>query len=290
MRKTIERPKTDKVLKEKQFDNNTAKVQLPEYNALRDSNLRQYFESPNTIKYLHRIGFVDHSGHIVDLDKNKAKVAIIEQEFKYAEKAESLRLREEEAARRMVQMRRHHALKEAQKHEKVRRLKEENRIRQELIRANKTNKAMIELEASLRKERTSSRRSAKTAMTMMSGLGLGATSASGALSGDEHGGAPEDDFEEFEDEEELIGPSEPAFDRPTSDGSQTRKELAKNVPSGVTLMRDAERGTFEDEGEEIADINKTQDFDSQQRFNREQASLRNDSGRGDTVFLTQAED
>lgn len=42
------------------------------------------------------------------------------QEFKYAEKAESLRLREEEAARRMVQMRRHHALKEAQKHEKVR--------------------------------------------------------------------------------------------------------------------------------------------------------------------------
>ena len=30
-----------RVLKEKQFDNNTAKVQLPEYNALRDSNLRQ---------------------------------------------------------------------------------------------------------------------------------------------------------------------------------------------------------------------------------------------------------
>ena len=34
-------------------------------------------------------------------------------------------------------------------------------------------------------------------------------------------------------------------------------------------MRDAERGTFEDEGEEIADINKTQDFDSQQRSSHE---------------------
>jgi hypothetical protein len=265
------RSKSERVTKEKGFDTNTANASLPEYNALRDSNLRQHFESPNVIKYLHRIGFVDHTGHIVDIDKHKSKVAIIEQEFKYAEKAEALRLREEEAARRMVQMRRHHALKEAQKHEKVRRLKEENKIRQELIKANKTNKAVIELEGSLRREWGASRDHSKTRRRGVI-----------SVQKTDEFAPPDDEFEDFEEEHELFDQSEPPFDRPKADSTKTHKEVAENVPSGAALMKDAERGAFDDEWEDLTDVDKTAEFDREQRFNREQGSLRKDN-----VFLTQ---
>ena len=42
---------------------------------------------------------IDKSGRIIDLEANKAKLSIIEQEFKTAEKEELLRLEEEEEMR-----------------------------------------------------------------------------------------------------------------------------------------------------------------------------------------------
>ena len=42
---------------------------------------------------------IDKGGRIINLEANKAKLSIIEQEFKAAEKEESLRLKEEEEMR-----------------------------------------------------------------------------------------------------------------------------------------------------------------------------------------------
>ena len=42
---------------------------------------------------------IDRAGRVIDYEKNKARLAIIEQEFKQAEKAEALRKKEEEDLR-----------------------------------------------------------------------------------------------------------------------------------------------------------------------------------------------
>lgn len=107
------------------FDTNTANDKLPKYNALFDSNLRHFFENRNVQTHLYKTGLVsvrwavgwtfgcacsscdvsccvwqiDRGGRIIDLDRNKAKLAIIEQEFTNAQKEEEARLREEEEMR-----------------------------------------------------------------------------------------------------------------------------------------------------------------------------------------------
>mmetsp|Transcript_24403 Transcript_24403/g.79711 ORF Transcript_24403/g.79711 Transcript_24403/m.79711 type:complete len:159 (-) Transcript_24403:635-1111(-) len=81
------------------------------------------------------MGWVDKEGKIVDLDKFRGKLNIIEQEFKYAEKTEFWRLKEEEEMRRTHQARRERALEEAKKLERANRIREENRIRRGIISA-----------------------------------------------------------------------------------------------------------------------------------------------------------
>lgn len=44
---------------------------------------------------LYRTGQIDANGRVIDLDKNKSKLAILEREFKEAEKTEEKRQREE---------------------------------------------------------------------------------------------------------------------------------------------------------------------------------------------------
>ena len=119
------------------FSLSSAPAPLPTYDALRDANLRQHFESRGVQRFLQAKGWVDKTGRIIDLDKYRSKLNIIEQEFKYAEKTEQWRLKEEEEMRRTIQLKRERALQEAKRQERARKIKEENRIRKGIILAAK---------------------------------------------------------------------------------------------------------------------------------------------------------
>eukprot|EP00939_MAST-03C_sp_MAST-3C-sp1_P004151 g4151.t1 len=110
-----------------------ANAKLPNYNALFDGNLRHHFENKHRQKMLHKMGMIDPSGRVIDLEKNRAKLAIVEQEFKQAEKAEYMRKKEEQEMRRRVQKKRYEALEKARLAEKLRKMKEDRRIRREIL-------------------------------------------------------------------------------------------------------------------------------------------------------------
>ena len=74
-------------------------VKLREYNALHDPNMRHFFESRHNQYLLYRTGQIDSNGRVIDLDRNKSKLAILEREFKEAEKIEEKRQREEQEMR-----------------------------------------------------------------------------------------------------------------------------------------------------------------------------------------------
>ena len=61
---------------------------IPDYNSLYDQNLRHYFDNRRTQQFLYKCGLIDREGRVVDQEKNKSKLFIIEQEFKHAEKEE----------------------------------------------------------------------------------------------------------------------------------------------------------------------------------------------------------
>ncbi len=77
-------------------------VKLKEYNALYDPNMRHYFESKNNQLLLYRTGQIDSNGRVIDMDKNKSKLFILEREFKEAEKIEDRRQKEELEMRVML--------------------------------------------------------------------------------------------------------------------------------------------------------------------------------------------
>ena len=52
---------------------------LPRYQPLMDKNLRTHFENPIVRKVLFDMGLVDKDGHILDVDRNKSRLLIIEQ-------------------------------------------------------------------------------------------------------------------------------------------------------------------------------------------------------------------
>lgn len=70
-------------------------VRLKEYNALYDPNMRHFFESKQNQYYLYRTGQIDSNGRVIDLDKSKSKLSILDREFKEAEKIEERRQKEE---------------------------------------------------------------------------------------------------------------------------------------------------------------------------------------------------
>ena len=74
---------------------NPAAVKLKEYNALYDPNMRHYFESKHTQLLLYKTGQIDQFGRVIDYEKNKSKLFILEKEFKAAEKIEEFRQKEE---------------------------------------------------------------------------------------------------------------------------------------------------------------------------------------------------
>ncbi len=74
-------------------------AKLNEYSALHDPNMRHYFENPKVQKLLYETGQIDKYGRVISLDKNKAKLNILEREFKKAEELEERRLKDEEDMR-----------------------------------------------------------------------------------------------------------------------------------------------------------------------------------------------
>ena len=106
-----------------------------EYNALRDPNMRHYFENRSVQTHLYKTGQIDKAGRVIDLERNKSKFHIIEQEFKAAERLEYWRKKEEAEMRHRVQQKRHDALGRARRSEKLLKMKEDRRIRQEIVRA-----------------------------------------------------------------------------------------------------------------------------------------------------------
>jgi hypothetical protein len=67
--KVIRRGRLTNEERERGFSVNSAPAPLPTYDALRDNNLRQYFESKTVQKFLQSSGWIDKEGRIVDLDK-----------------------------------------------------------------------------------------------------------------------------------------------------------------------------------------------------------------------------
>jgi hypothetical protein len=67
--KVIRRGRLTSEERERGFQLSGAPAPLPTYDALRDGNLRQYFESKTVQKFLQNSGWIDKDGRIVDLDK-----------------------------------------------------------------------------------------------------------------------------------------------------------------------------------------------------------------------------
>jgi hypothetical protein len=82
--------------REEGFDlNSIPHAKLREYNALHDANMRHYFENPNVQRLLYESGQIDRHGRVINMEKNKSKLKILEREFRDAERMEERRLKEE---------------------------------------------------------------------------------------------------------------------------------------------------------------------------------------------------
>ena len=66
-----------------------------EYNALYDPNMRHFFESKTVQGLLYSTGQLDKHGRVIDLDRNKSKLHILEREFTAAQKIVEKRQQEE---------------------------------------------------------------------------------------------------------------------------------------------------------------------------------------------------
>lgn len=112
-------------------------AKLPKYNALTDPNLRHHFESRKIQNHLLKSGLIDHQGRVIDVDKSKSKLAVIEREFRNAEKAEFQRMRDEAEMRRRVQKKRHEALEVSRRQEMIAKVHEDRRIRRAILQVQK---------------------------------------------------------------------------------------------------------------------------------------------------------
>jgi hypothetical protein len=114
-----------------QFQND----RVPEYQALFDRNLRSHFENKRRQRELYSVGVIDKEGRVINLEKYKSKLFIIDQEFKAAEAREVRRQREEETTRALLRKKRHQALDETRRQEGLQKMKEDRKIRQVILRA-----------------------------------------------------------------------------------------------------------------------------------------------------------
>jgi hypothetical protein len=108
---------------------------LPEYNSLLDSNMRHYFESESVQSHLLQTGQIDEFGRIINLEKHRSRLHVIENEFHRAEQREEWMRKDEERARHLVRCKRFTEIETQRDHEKVDRRREGKRLQLELDKA-----------------------------------------------------------------------------------------------------------------------------------------------------------
>jgi hypothetical protein len=112
-------------------------AKLPKYNALTDPNLQHHFESRSLQSHLLKSGLIDHQGRVIDIEASKSKLAVIEREFRNAEKAEFQRMQDEQEMRRRVQKKRHEALEVSRRQEMIAKVHEDRAIRKAILKIQK---------------------------------------------------------------------------------------------------------------------------------------------------------
>mmetsp|Transcript_23400 Transcript_23400/g.28617 ORF Transcript_23400/g.28617 Transcript_23400/m.28617 type:complete len:165 (+) Transcript_23400:111-605(+) len=110
------------------------RAKLPEYNALRDVNMKHYFENADRQEYLWRTGQIDRTGRVIaDSTKNESKRRIIDSEFRRAEKMEQNLRRDEEEIRYKVRLALKREIETKRTAERVRRMKVERTLRRDIL-------------------------------------------------------------------------------------------------------------------------------------------------------------
>lgn len=108
--------------------------QIPEYDALRDVNMRKYFESESIQKLLVESGQLDHFGRIVCLEKHRSRLHIIENEIERADRIQRVLEKDEEDARYLIRKERIRLIDQKRRLENLERRKSEMKMHMELTR------------------------------------------------------------------------------------------------------------------------------------------------------------
>jgi hypothetical protein len=108
-------------------------VHRTEYNALFDPNMRYFFENRNVQSLLFSSGQIDQYGRVIDLERQKSKLKILEREFRAAQMTEEKRQQDEMDMRYRVQKKRFEELEYARKEEAIHRTKLQKEIGRDII-------------------------------------------------------------------------------------------------------------------------------------------------------------
>ena len=127
--------KADKLkLREDGFNvRNLGAVKLKEYNALYDPNMRHYFENKKVQNLLYETGQIDKYGRVIDLEKVRSRINILEREFKEAESVEERLQREELQMRYRIQRKRFNELEKTRNADILQKLKLERDLSREIL-------------------------------------------------------------------------------------------------------------------------------------------------------------
>ena len=127
------------------------RAQKAEYNALYDPNMRHYFENRHVQSLLYNTGQIDRHGRVIDLRKNAGKLAVLDREFREAEKVEERRYREEMEMRYRVQKKRFDELEHTRKEEVLLKLKKDHELSKDILNVMKGNSQRIVLKKKKKK-------------------------------------------------------------------------------------------------------------------------------------------
>ena len=111
--------------RERAFDLSTSRFSIPQYNALVDRNMCHYFESRNLQSHLLKTGQIDLTGRVVEHDKTRFKLTVLEKEFKRADAEEAKQRAEEEEMRYRIQRKRIAELEKTRKEVLISKLRKE---------------------------------------------------------------------------------------------------------------------------------------------------------------------
>ena len=119
-------------------------VKLREYSSLHDPNMRHFFENQRVQAHLYKTGQIDRHGRVIDLDRNKSKIHILEREFARAEAVEERRQKDELEMRYRVQRKRFEELEKVRKDEILQKLKHDRLLSKEIISTMRSSTSTIQ--------------------------------------------------------------------------------------------------------------------------------------------------